>query len=110
MNDVLYVVQDQIALRENAWKRTLFATPTVIAEESDIHHPGIPKDAILKSLTGQISATLQLAKLVLSDDFTPEDRGSLRKMVSNNGVFELANSLNALCSETARKLSQKGGK
>ena len=98
----------QVREHEDEWKRTL--NIPVLTEGSNVHHLNAPKDAILSSLAGQISAILPLATIVASDDFSLDDRNNLRKMVPNKGVFEVSNLLNALCSETARKLSRKGGK
>lgn len=58
-------------------------------------------------LANLILAAVPLAKALLSDDFSPEHRRQLRDLTkdnSTNGVFELSNLLNRLCSEKAREL------
>lgn len=58
------------------------------------------------TLAHLIQASIPLAKRLLSDDFSPDDRRQLRELTaqaSTNGVFELSNLLNRLCGERARK-------
>lgn len=53
-------------------------------------------------LASLVSAIQPVAKAVLSDDFSPEERSEFREMVSNETLFEVTNALNALSSERAR--------
>jgi hypothetical protein len=61
------------------------------------------KGAILQSLAAMVQAMLPLAKMVVSDTFTKEDRVQLRELSGGEGVFNLSNLLEQLCSESARK-------
>lgn len=60
----------------------------------------------INSLAHIIQAAIPLAKLVLTDNFSPEERKKLRDMTQSgqsHGVFDLSNLLNRLCGEKARK-------
>lgn len=64
------------------------------------------REFTIKVLAGMIKSAIPLAELMASDDFSPEERQALRQLTSNgrsNGVFDLSNLLNRLCSETAFK-------
>lgn len=49
-----------------------------------------------------IESLLPLSELLLSDEFSAQERAELRRKVNGHGLFNLANNMNALCSETAR--------
>lgn len=60
---------------------------------------GVSEIQILANL---ILAALPLAELIVSDDFSPEDRAELRRLCGKYGVFNLKNALTGLCGERAR--------
>lgn len=49
-----------------------------------------------------LGALLPLARHLDSDDCTPQDRSKLRSLMGEDGMFELSNHFNRLCSERAR--------
>jgi hypothetical protein len=59
---------------------------------------------IIDSLSHQIDAMLPLAKLVISEEFSVEERRQLRQQVSNDGLHTLAQVLNGLCSARSRDI------
>jgi len=58
---------------------------------------------LLASLLG---ASAPLAKVLLSEATTAEERSKFRELVGTEVLFELSNTLNALCSERARGLAR----
>jgi hypothetical protein len=50
-----------------------------------------------------LSAAMPMVRVLNSDACSPEDRSYLREIMGEDGIFELSNILNALCSERARK-------
>ncbi len=62
---------------------------------------------VVKTLAHLILAIKPWAELLLSEEFSPEQRQQLRELTATNGrsnaVFEVSNALNRLCSERARK-------
>jgi len=62
------------------------------------------REDVLKILAGYICATIPLAKLVISDKFSDEDRERLRKLTSGDGIFALSNLLNGLCGRRSREI------
>ncbi len=66
----------------------------------------IERTAAIKSLAHLIRAAIPLAEYIVSDDFSIQERERLRELTKegrSNGVFDLSNLLNRLCTETARK-------
>ena len=59
---------------------------------------------IIDSLGHHIDAMLPLAQLVLSEEFSVEERRRLREQVSDDGLLTLAQVLNGLCSARSREL------
>lgn len=57
---------------------------------------------VIKVFTSQVEALLPLTDLLLSDTCSDDDRRSLRELIPNNGLFDLATMFNALCSKEAR--------
>ncbi len=51
-----------------------------------------------------------LAKALVGDEYTDEDRRHLRSLTPSGCIFELSNALNGLCGETARELGEHGTK
>ena len=84
---------------------SLEAQPTVKPLSTDNH------DVILQSLKGMIEAASPLAELVLSDEFTQEERRALRQSFNDDELFVFSNTLSALCSAKAREeaLKEKRG-
>ena len=61
------------------------------------------KKIILTSLARGIESVIELSELVLSREFSEDDRQQLRNMTGGGrGVFDLSNNMAALCSSTAR--------
>jgi hypothetical protein len=68
------------------------------------------KEAVITSLAQNIKTSIPLARVLLGDDFSAEDRKKLRDLTadgSSHGVFELSNLLNGLCGEKARTTTRK---
>ncbi len=59
-------------------------------------------DAIIRALAGFVQAAVPLVDLVLSDEFTPEERQRVRDLVGNEGVSRLSNLFTRLSGEAAR--------
>ncbi len=59
-------------------------------------------EMVIKSFAAHVNAMLPLAKLIVSDSFSPTERQKLRESVGGNGVFKLSRELNRLCGEQAR--------
>jgi transcriptional regulator with XRE-family HTH domain len=81
-------------------------SPVIESSTEGVQSGGI-KEAILVSIADSIKAMIPLAKIVLSDGFSPENRRKLRLLTAtgqSNGVFDLANLLNGLCGERARSV------
>lgn len=49
-----------------------------------------------------VKGMIPLARLIVSDEFSPTERAELRKMEEGNIIFELSNLLAGACTETAR--------
>ena len=79
------------------------ATKAEIVELNPISAP-VEHQLIIDSLSHHIDAMLPLAKLVLSNEFSVEERRQLRKQASNDGLHALAQILNGLCSAKSRDL------
>lgn len=61
------------------------------------------KQVLLEIFHSQAKSLKRIAGIILSDKFSPVDRQQLReRFEGGEGVYELSNLLNALCSETAR--------
>lgn len=61
------------------------------------------KEALLAMFRSQAKSLKRIAEIILSDKFSSADRQQLReRFEEGEGVYELSNLLNALCSETAR--------
>jgi hypothetical protein len=105
-----------IVSEEAAWKLRLTRLlpeeeaekETVSAEIADSCHQvpapemATEKHKTLVILAGMVKAALPLAELVLTDEFSADDRAELRKLCGGDGVFRLSNRLSNLCGETAR--------
>jgi hypothetical protein len=80
------------------------SNPTLSA--SSILQNGINEhEQAIEVLGHLILAAKPLAARILTDEFTPEERQSLRDLTTkgrSNGLFELSNLLNRLCGERAR--------
>lgn len=61
------------------------------------------RESLMKTLAYQILALNELAERVASDEFTPEERRTLRDLTGGKGIFRAANALNRLCGEKARE-------
>lgn len=62
------------------------------------------REEITEAFISQAESLKTLAELVLSDEFSGDDRQKIRdRFESGNGIFELSNLINQLCSETARE-------
>ncbi|MBI4132245.1 MAG: hypothetical protein HY474_01290 [Candidatus Sungbacteria bacterium] len=61
------------------------------------------REAVLKSLAALIAASTPLAEIVLSDDFTAEDRQELRTLAGDDGIYRFSNMMERLCTEMARR-------
>lgn len=59
-------------------------------------------ESVIDALANMVKAMIPIADLVLSDDFSPEQRKNLRERADVDGVFRLSNLLNRLCGERAR--------
>jgi hypothetical protein len=64
-------------------------------------------EALICSFANMVTAMLPLARLVSSDDFSPEDRAKVRELSGHEGVFELANTLFRICGERSRAMRQQ---
>jgi len=111
--------QEAAAEKLKAWQATIesfgFAQPPqeeIVAPVVQATEPvvkEVDKDVskdVIEILARLIQAACPLAELILSDNFSAEDRCRLRELTGNgrtNKVFELSNSLNRLCGERARK-------
>lgn len=102
--------------RKQLWLETIHELhlASVQASMPMIQTTSVPKHETNGSVHGQMIETLAhlilaakpLAEQILSDAYTPEEREQLRQktqVVRSNGVFDLSNLLNRLCSERARK-------
>jgi len=61
------------------------------------------KEELIDGFALMVKGMLSFAEMLLSDDFTPEDRARLREKAGGDGVFHLSNRLNRLCGERARR-------
>ncbi|RJQ37497.1 hypothetical protein C4552_00455 [Candidatus Parcubacteria bacterium] len=61
------------------------------------------KQVVLLALASLVKAVTPLADVMLSDEFSAEERQALRDATGGDGIYRLANMMNRLCSETARK-------
>ncbi len=78
---------------------------SAFSEEDSIHIEGLnERDLTIVALQKLIESSIPLAELVLSDNFSDEDRRRLRSTMENDEVFHLANLLNGLCSKKAREI------
>jgi len=57
---------------------------------------------IMNAFVCAVQGMIPLARIVVSDQFSPEERSHLRERAKGNGIFELSNLLAAACTETAR--------
>jgi hypothetical protein len=70
---------------------------------------GNTKEQILRATAYAILQAYELARLVNSDSFNPDDRSKLRTLTAQGGgnhVFLLGNELASLCSEKAREIAR----
>lgn len=64
----------------------------------------VEKKLLIENLAGLINLARPIAKLVLSDKFSSDERRELRRLTNDSGVFELTNDLKKLCSEKSREI------
>lgn len=67
-----------------------------------IANAGLDKAQLKTIAIGLIRALGPVAKLLASDNFTPDDREEVRQALGKYGVFDLKNDLIKLCGERAR--------
>lgn len=65
------------------------------------------REAIVISAATQVKALLPLCELLLSDEFSADERNHFRDLSGGDGVFKLANILHRLCGEKARAKFQQ---
>jgi hypothetical protein len=61
--------------------------------------------AIIDALRKQIEALLPLAQVVLSEDFSDDERRQLRRGIPDDGLYRTAQALHGLCSKKSRTLT-----
>lgn len=77
--------------------------PTVMIKQAAA---GLTKPDTLATGAHLIKALLPVVQIILSDDFSPEDREELRIMAGKYSVFNLKNALVRLCGERARRVHE----
>ncbi len=79
----------------------------VVAQVPEVSTIGLDNEQAVKMLAQLILAIKPLTELVLSEECSAKNRQQLRELTATNGhsnaVFEVANALNRLCGERARK-------
>ncbi len=99
--------QWQATLQELHFDSVQESNPSVQEFPLPKHEPNKAlRRQVIEALAQLILTAKPLAELILTDDFTPEERELLRQLtqvVRSNGVFDLSNLLNRLCSERARR-------
>lgn len=68
--------------------------------------PNEPWAADIQKLARLLKSASPLAERLNADETPPAARALLRELLGFNGVFDLSNSLNDLCSETARSMGR----
>jgi hypothetical protein len=58
----------------------------------------------IKETVKLMKKLIPLVKLIVSDEFTADERRQLRILLDYDGVFKLSNLINRLCSEKALEL------
>lgn len=76
--------------------------PTAPAVASVPLVPTAQPSTVVSMLAMLLGAASPLARLVVSDEYSPEARSQLRHLMGESGMFELSNTLSRLCSERAR--------
>lgn len=105
ISDLLLEKKDEIDKAVSHWRKELGITSgdPQKSEVSAVGKEGVlDKDQVIKSLAHMIQSMQPLAEAIASDDFTPEDRETLRDLAGRFGVFNLKNALVKLCGERAR--------
>jgi len=65
--------------------------------------PDPEKKDVICDIASSVLELLPKVELAISDSFNPADREKIRDLADEDGVFRLANRLNRLCGERARK-------
>ena len=66
------------------------------------------KEATIAAFSHGVQALIPLARLLMSDEFSADDRKRMRELAGANGVFDLSNLMTGLCGEKARDRAQEG--
>lgn len=102
--------EDRLSAESLHWQAKLVSLvpgrPGVRATHQESKH-AFGHSEVIEVLSQQIKAAIPLARLMVGDEFSPEERERLRKLTVTtarwHGVFELSNLLNRLCGEEARQ-------
>lgn len=94
----LQVLKERWRTAFSVFKLTAIREQPVTAKQN-----ALTKQNAIDFLVGVIAAGIPIAKWILSDDFTADDRKQLRKKAGDGGVFEFKNALARLCGERARE-------
>lgn len=78
--------------------------PVVKHSSSKSKHQVSEIDSIKAAFIKYVEAGIPLAEILISDVLTDDDRRQLRRLIANDGLFELANLLNGLCSKESRRI------
>lgn len=92
---------------EEVSETTLSPAPASIRERSASKAVNA-KEATIIAFAHGVQALIPLARLLMSDQFTAEDRKRMRDEAGGNGVFDLSNLMTGLCGEKARNRAQEG--
>lgn len=117
LNSLLAVYTSQIDQLSTLWASELAVaasdkSPQVVSRNftGQVQKVNVPQEVshkeVLNFFAAAVMSLVPLAHLILSDDFSPEERKEMREktaMGQSHGVFELSNLLNRLCGEKARK-------
>ncbi len=66
--------------------------------------PTVGKETIIETMTYIAKMTVLFGEMVVSDEFTAEDRRKMRALAGNDTFFKASNLMSRLCSEKAREI------